>query len=85
MVIDIPDGYDEVLKRIPVRQSTADMLLIRNGIPLSEVLQDIWREVEKIYPKNQCTGELTGYAEAVEDILVIIDSRIEEDRRKKEE
>ena len=34
LVIDIPEEYYKIIKEIPVRQSTADMLLIRNGTPL---------------------------------------------------
>lgn len=37
------------------------------------VLDKIRAEIEKKYPSCQCTGESTGYAEAVEDFLQIID------------
>lgn len=34
IVIDIPEEYYKAIKEIPVEQSSADMLLIRNGTPL---------------------------------------------------
>lgn len=34
IVIDIPENYYKAIKEIPVEQSTADMLIIRNGTPL---------------------------------------------------
>lgn len=32
IVIDIPEDYYKAIKEIPVEQSTADMIIIRNGI-----------------------------------------------------
>lgn len=34
IVIDVPEDYYKVIKEIPAEQSTADMLIIRNGTPL---------------------------------------------------
>lgn len=34
IVIDIPEEYYEAIMKIPVYQSTADMLIIKNGTPL---------------------------------------------------
>lgn len=34
IVIDIPEGYYKAIMEIPVEQSTADMLIIKNGTPL---------------------------------------------------
>ena len=34
LVIKIPEDYYNAIKEIPVEQSTADMLIIRNGTPL---------------------------------------------------
>ena len=34
IVIDIPGGYYKAIKEIPVEQSTGDMIIIQNGIPL---------------------------------------------------
>ena len=39
----------------------------------AETLAEIRAEIETKYPSSQCSGELTGYAEAVEDFLQIID------------
>ena len=33
IVIDIPEDYYKAIKEIPVEQSTADMMIIRNGTP----------------------------------------------------
>ena len=34
IVIDIPEEYYEAIMKIPIYQSTADMLIIKNGTPL---------------------------------------------------
>lgn len=34
IVIDIPEEYYKVIMKIPVNQSTADMLIIKYGTPL---------------------------------------------------
>ena len=34
LVIKIPEDYYNAIKEIPVEQSTADMLIIRNGTPI---------------------------------------------------
>ena len=34
LIVDIPEDYYNVIKEIPVEQSTADMMIIRNGKPL---------------------------------------------------
>lgn len=34
IVIDIPEDYYKAIKEIPVEQSTADMMIIRNGTTL---------------------------------------------------
>ena len=34
LVIKIPEDYYKVIMKIPDNQSTADMLIIKNGIPL---------------------------------------------------
>ena len=34
LVIKIPEDYYKAIKEIPAEQSTADMLIIRNGTPL---------------------------------------------------
>lgn len=36
LVIKIPEEYYKAIKEIPVEQSSADMLIIRNGTPLPE-------------------------------------------------
>lgn len=59
IVIDIPEEYYEAIMKIPVYQSTADMLIIKNGTPLpkghgrlidAEVLCDyFWNNKSKLY------------------------------------
>ena len=41
LVIDIHEDYYKAIKEIPVEQSTADMLIIRNGTPLDHVFNTI--------------------------------------------
>lgn len=36
LFIEIPEEYYNCIKEIPVNTSTADMLIIRNGIPIEE-------------------------------------------------
>lgn len=36
LVIKIPEEYYKSIKEIPVEQSTADMLIIKNGTPLPQ-------------------------------------------------
>lgn len=44
LLIDIPEEYYEVIKKIPVETYTADMLIIANGKPLDAVLDEIRAE-----------------------------------------
>lgn len=46
-VIDIPMEYYEVIKKIPVETYTADMLIIANGKPLDDVLDEIKKEFKR--------------------------------------
>ena len=36
LIIDIPEEYYNCIKEIPIDTSTADMLIIRNGIPMDQ-------------------------------------------------
>ena len=38
IVIDVPKEYYKAITEIPNHQCTADMLIIKNGIPLEEVM-----------------------------------------------
>ena len=44
LVIDIPEDYYKAIKEIPVEQSTADMMIIRNGTPLDKIRAEIYRQ-----------------------------------------
>ena len=44
LLIDIPEEYYKVIKEIPVETYTADMLIIANGTPLDDVLDEIKAE-----------------------------------------
>lgn len=41
------------------------------------MLTDIQLEIEELYPEHQCTGELTGFADAIETITPIIQRKID--------
>lgn len=43
-----------------------------------KAVEEIKADIENIYPEHQSTGELTGYADAIDDILKIIDNHISE-------
>lgn len=49
LVIDIPKEYYNAIKEIPDEQSTADMLIIKNGTPLEEQKTAEWIYVESSY------------------------------------
>ena len=40
------------------------------------MLTEIQLEIEELYPEHQCTGELTGFADAIETITPIIQQKI---------
>lgn len=40
------------------------------------MLTEIQLEIEDLYPEHQCTGELTGFADAIETIIPIIQQKI---------
>lgn len=40
------------------------------------MLTEIQLEIENLYPEHQCTGELTGFADAIETITPIIQQKI---------
>lgn len=40
------------------------------------MLTEIQLEIEELYPEHQCSGELTGFADAIETITPIIQQKI---------
>ena len=40
------------------------------------ILTEIQLEIEDLYPEHQCSGELTGFADAIETITPIIQQKI---------
>lgn len=44
IVIDIPEDYYKAIKEIPVEQSTADMMIIRNGTPQQKTGH--WKDID---------------------------------------
>ena len=45
---------------------------------MAAMLAEIQTEIEDLYPEHQCSGELTGFAEAIETITPIIQQKINE-------
>jgi len=43
---------------------------------LVAILTELQTEIEDLYPEHQCSGELTGFAEAIETITPIIQEKI---------
>ena len=41
------------------------------------MLEKLKSEIEDLYPEHQCTGELTGFADAIETITPIIQQKID--------
>lgn len=41
------------------------------------MLTEIQLEIEDLYPEHQCSGELTGFADAIETIAPIIQQKID--------
>jgi hypothetical protein len=57
IVIDIPEDYYKAIKEIPVEQSTADMMIIRNGTPLPKGHGDL-KDFQKMYADMKEKEEL---------------------------
>lgn len=61
LVIDIPVEYYKAIMEIPVNQSTADMLIIRNGTPLPKCNQCKYYEgVHNIQGHAPCSYHNSG-------------------------
>ena len=45
---------------------------------MAAMLTEIQLEIEELYPEHQCSGELTGFADAIETITPIIQQKINE-------
>ena len=43
---------------------------------IKAILVELQLEIEDLYPEHQCTGELTGFADAIETITPIIQQKI---------
>ena len=41
------------------------------------MFKELQTEIEDLYPEHQCTGELTGFADAIETITPIIQQKID--------
>ena len=41
------------------------------------MLAELQTEIEELYPEHQCSGELTGFADAIETITPIIQQKID--------
>lgn len=58
LIIDIPDEYYTAIKSIDDIESTADMLIVKSGKPLDEIISKIEqaRDKDQIaeYPYNRC-------------------------------
>lgn len=44
---------------------------------LKTILVELQLEIEDLYPEHQCSGELTGFADAIETITPIIQQKID--------
>ena len=76
IVIDIPEEYYKAIMKIPVNQSTADMLIIKNGIPLpkghgklidSNVLWDAFQDLGQDFYEAFDFAEANAVIDADED------------------
>ena len=61
------EAYDSFKKDYETRLK-ADMVAM---------LTELQLEIEDLYPEHQCTGELTGFADAIETITPIIQQKID--------
>lgn len=78
-IIEFPEDYYKAIKEIPIKQSTTDMLIIRNGTPLSEELEKIKKEVEEEKIDIDLNiGQERLYNNAINDVMQIIDNHISE-------
>ena len=75
-VIDIPTEYYEAIRKCSVETYTADMLIIANGKPLDEVLNEIQTEIKKAVWEDAIvfeTDELRIPRLEPDDVFEIID------------
>ena len=69
IVIKIPEEYHKAIMEIPVEQSTADMLIIRNGTPLDKHDEEVIKEtVESIWGKPPYTELLENIRAEIEKL-----------------
>ena len=73
IVIEIPEDYYNVIKEIPVEQSTADMLIIRFGTPLPKghgrLIEDTPELERELWTYTRYTGiDESPYESAVKVI-----------------
>lgn len=74
IVIDIPEDYYKAIKEIPVEQSTADMMIIRNGTPLDKIRAEIKKAVwEDVVVSLDGTDETRISRLDPDDVFKIID------------
>ena len=67
------DGAIDRLHKYQMMQADYDTRLKADMVAM---LTEIQLEIEDLYPEHQCTGELTGFADAIETITPIIQQKI---------
>lgn len=70
LVIKIPEEYYKAIMKIPANQSTADMLIIKNGTPLEEIPNPC---IE--CSQNCCVCELNGEKCECQKVYVVKENK----------
>ena len=77
LIIDIPEDYYEVIKKIDDDKCTADMLIIKYGKPFNKELQEIRQELEQAQKYKMSENSTDIYIDR-DNALDIIDTKIKE-------
>ena len=72
---------DDIKRRIRIEVPTVEAIPkadyeTRLKADLIAILEELQLEIEELYPEHQCSGELTGFADAIETITPIIQQKI---------
>lgn len=74
-------GWDDVIEDVnnqpTVEAIPKDQYESRLKADMVTILTELQLEIENLYPEHQCTGELTGFADAIETITPIVQHEID--------
>jgi hypothetical protein len=78
----LQDEYTHLMGKYQMMQADYENQLKADIVAM---LTELKEEIEDLYPEHQCTGELTGFADAIETITPIIQQKIDKLKERKDE